>query len=86
MSDDAQRLKLIETYRARLNVLDLQRAAFGENLVPTHIVTEIDDVRRALAGLEAPRQAAAAPDDPASRGNLSRSVEPTTSGRGDDKL
>ncbi|HEX9371609.1 MAG TPA: hypothetical protein VF897_11415, partial [Roseiflexaceae bacterium] len=54
----AERRKLIETYRARLAVLERQRAGFGDLHVPPHVITEIEEIRRALSAL------GAAPDTP----------------------
>ena len=44
--------KLIQTHKRRLQVLELQAAAFGSS-APPHIVLEIDDLQEKIAALEA---------------------------------
>jgi hypothetical protein len=62
-STGAHRQELIATYRARLAVLERQRAAFGEQFVPAYIVLEIDQIKASLSALEA-APGNAIPDSP----------------------
>ena len=53
MNDKEHIQNLIKTKNRRLQILKEQRAKFGELHVPTHIVTEIEDLEAELEELKA---------------------------------
>jgi hypothetical protein len=44
--------EIVGQLRRRLNILQLQRAKYGDNNVPPHILTEIEDVERDINNIE----------------------------------
>lgn len=48
---DSDTQQIIRAYQRRLNILEQQRAGYGDLLVPPPILTEIDDIRTELSRL-----------------------------------
>jgi hypothetical protein len=57
--------KLLTEHRRRLEVLELQRAGFGDLYAPSHLITQIEDVQKEISRLEGELRKVADPPQPA---------------------